>query len=246
MGTWPFAIAARRISTKNWRNIEGMGKKEAERARQLVRKRIEIAIDAWSYCDHLIDRELVALTERGVRPTCAKGCAHCCRQEIRVARAEAEAIVDWITRTWDADTIAALKERLRSWMSWYTQDYKQLVDSGITRGEAFYEHGPQCPALQGDECSIYPVRPMTCRRHYVSSPPDACRQERDPQFPGPDLSRPIEAILRVSEPARFRIQLAIEAQGADYFATAHLLPEWLLHLLRVEDQPWKRTPPLFD
>ena len=28
-----------------------MGKKDADRARQLVRKRIEVALDAWSYCD---------------------------------------------------------------------------------------------------------------------------------------------------------------------------------------------------
>jgi Fe-S-cluster containining protein len=223
-----------------------MGKRDAERARELVRKRIEVAVDAWSYCDQLIERELASLADRGVMSTCAKGCAHCCRQEIRVARAEAEAIVEWINKTWDPEMIASLKGRLQSWMTWYTQDYTRLLVSGGTRGAAFYEHGPQCPALQNDACSIYPVRPMTCRRHHVSSPPDACRQERDPKFLGHDLTRPIEAVVRVTEPATLRIRLAVEAQGADYYASAHLLPEWLLHLLRVEDQPWRRTPPLFD
>lgn len=222
-----------------------MGKKDAVRARQLVRQRIGLAKEAWVYCDELIDRELDALRSRGIVSTCAKGCAHCCRQEIRVAKAEAEAVVDWIHKTWDATTIEALKERLQLWLSWYTSDYPRLVGSGVTREAAFYEHGPQCPALEHDECSIYPVRPLTCRRHHVSSPPDACRQERDPLFPGLDLSRPIEALVRISEPARHRLQARSDAAGADYFRTAHLLPEWLAHLLRVDDQPWLRTPPLF-
>ena len=223
-----------------------MGNKDAERARRLVRQRIEIATDAWAYCEELIDRELVALASRSVVSTCARGCAHCCRQEIRVARAEAEAMVDWIRKSWEATRIEALKDRLRAWLAWYTTDYAQLVERGVTREAAFYEHGPQCPVLQDDECSAYPMRPMTCRRHFVTSPPDACRQERDPRFPGDDLTRPIDAILRVSEPARDRIQIRIEATGADYFRTAHLLPEWLAHLFGVEDQPWRRMPPLFD
>ena len=33
-----------------------MGKRDAESARELVRKRIQSALDAWDYCDQLIDR----------------------------------------------------------------------------------------------------------------------------------------------------------------------------------------------
>ncbi len=227
-------------------NMAKRSKEDVARAREMVRRRIEISADAWTFCDQLIERELQRLASHNIMPTCSRGCAHCCRQEIRVARAEAEAAAQWIAETWTETAITGLKHRLRGWIAWYTEDYSRLLKNGISRNDAFYEHGPQCPLLENNECSIYPVRPMTCRRHYVTSPPDACRQLSDPLFPGEGLTVPMESVVHASAPARDRIQGRIEATGSDYFRTAHLLPEWLLHLLHVEEQPWLRTPPLFE
>jgi hypothetical protein len=53
----------------------------------------------------------------------------------------------------------------------------------------------------------------------------------------------LPSIHRVSQPAILRIRAEIERQGADFLATAHLLPEWLAHLLRIEQQPWLNAPP---
>jgi Fe-S-cluster containining protein len=219
-----------------------MASKDVERARALVRDRIKVARAAMDTCDEAIDRELGELATRGVAPTCSKGCAHCCRQEILVTRAEAEAIVEWIQAAWTPAQLAALGDRLRAWLAWYRDDCRRLVDGGLPREVALYEHGPQCVALQDDACSIYPARPMTCRIHFVRSTPDACRQRSDPGFVA-EHPAVLLSIHRVSQPAILRIRAEIERQGSDFTATVHLLPEWLAHLLRVEQQPWLTAPP---
>src|SRR6185369_4977249 len=116
-----------------------MGKQEADRAKALVRERIAAARGAMDDCSEAIDRELGTLAARGIVPTCSKGCSHCCRQEILVTRAEAEAIVEWVQASWPAEQIDALKERTRAWLVWYRTDYPRLVASGVTRLVAMYE-----------------------------------------------------------------------------------------------------------
>jgi Fe-S-cluster containining protein len=222
-----------------------MANKDAERARALVRERIGVARAAMDACEEDIARELGMLAERGVVPTCSKGCAHCCRQEILVTRAEVEVIVEWIQASWSPAQIAALKERLAAWLVWYRGDFKRLVDGGQDRDVVAYEHGPLCVALEDGACTIYPVRPMTCRMHFVRSSPDACRQKTDPQYSGEEPVAILSSIHRVSQPAILRIRAVVERQGADFLATVHLLPEWLAHLLRVEDQPWRTAPRRF-
>ena len=46
------------------------------------------------------------------------------------ARAEAEAVADHIKRTWDELRIEALRERLRTWLRWYREDYPGLIAAG--------------------------------------------------------------------------------------------------------------------
>jgi Fe-S-cluster containining protein len=222
-----------------------MGSKDAERARALVRERISVARAAMDACDADIEREFDVLAARGIAPTCRKGCVHCCREEILIPRAEAETIVEWIQASWLPPQLEALKGRLRDWLVWYRGDGKRRVDAGEDRKTVAYEHGPLCVALEDNACSIYPVRPMTCRMHYVSSSPDACRQASDPAYSGDGQVASLLSIHRVAQPAILRIRAVIERQGADFLGTVHLLPEWLAHLLRVEDQPWRTAPRLF-
>jgi hypothetical protein len=216
-----------------------MASKDAERARALVRERIKVTRDAMVECDQQVERELDTLAARGITPACSRGCANCCRQGIFATRAEAEAVVDWLQASWSPDQLDALRARIRDWLSWYRSDYRRLVDRGVPRAVAFLEHGPFCVALVDHACSVYPVRPMSCRIHYVSSPPDACRTDDDPR------AVVLSSIARVTQPAILKIRGMIERQGANFLGTVHLLPEWLAHLLRVEDQPWRTSPPLF-
>jgi Fe-S-cluster containining protein len=216
----------------------------AERARKLVRERIGVVRAAMSTCDDEIERELAVLAARGIVPTCSKGCAHCCRQEILVPRAEAEVIIEWLQASWSAEQIEALKDRLRTWLAWHLGELTRRVNAGEDRLKVTYEDGPGCVVLSDDACSIYPVRPTMCRMHYVTSSADRCRSERDPAFArGEDLAV-LSSIPRVALPSVHRIREEINRQGTDYWGTVHLLPEWLAHLLRVADQPWRTAPPL--
>lgn len=221
-----------------------MASKAAERARALVRERIGIVRAAMQTCDEDIERELATLAARGVVPTCSKGCAHCCRQEILVPRAEAEAIVDWLQVSWPAEQLEALEQRLRAWLVWHHGEFKRRVDAGEDRQAVAYEDGPGCVALQDGACSIYAVRPTMCRMHYVTSSADRCRSGRDPAFRRDEELAVLPSIHRVALPSVHRIREVVDRQGTDYWATVHLLPEWLAHLLRVGDQPWRAAPPL--
>src|SRR5262245_12509810 len=115
-----------------------MVKSTPEGARQLVRDRIGLVRAAMQRCDDDIERELAALAARGVVPTCSKGCAHCCRQEILVPRAEADAVVDWLESSWTAAQREALKARLRDWLAWYHGDFKRRVAAGEDRQMVSY------------------------------------------------------------------------------------------------------------
>lgn len=223
-----------------------MASKDAERARararEMVRERIGVARAAMAACDDAIDHELDALAARGVAPTCSKGCAHCCRQEILITRAEAEAIVEWIEAAWSAAERAEFAERVRAWLAWFRGEGGARVAGGMAREIALYEHGPQCIALADGACTIYPTRPMMCRMHFVRSSPDACRQRADPAL----VAEPVvvlPSIHRVTQPAVLRIRAEIERQGADFLSTVHLLPEWIAHLMKIEAQPWLSAPP---
>jgi uncharacterized protein len=72
---------------------------------------------------------------------CAKGCGHCCHVSVPIADFEARYIADYIKTE-----PVALKRSIRH----------DLAE--------FSEKTP-CPFLQDGACSIYPVRPLTCRLH---------------------------------------------------------------------------------
>jgi len=96
-----------------------------------------------------------------------------------------------------------------------------------------------CPALVDNLCSIYPVRPVFCRTYFVTSPADACRPVGDPaRLEAPVVLLPIAAKVT---PIASKLRSLVESQGSDFNGTVHLLAEWLVHLLGIEQQPWLTT-----
>jgi Fe-S-cluster containining protein len=205
-------------------------------AQQHVKERRVLALKVFQDVDDLVEREVTRSAAAGRPPPCAKGCSHCCRQELYAPRAEVEAIVEWL-ETSAPHLIAELKIKVEAWLDWYRSRYPELVASGLERRDAFYAHGPPCPALVDDTCSIYPVRPVFCRTYYVTSPADACRAQGDPAR----LDRPIESMRIFAKTATVatKLRVLVEKQGADFNGTVHLLAEWLAHLLGIEPQPWR-------
>ena len=107
---------------------------------------------------------------------------------------------------------------------------------GAQRGEAFLKTSPGCVLLDdAGACGAYPVRPMTCRNHYVTSPPEAC----GPTATRDTTVRSLPAAVDVTRPLVANLRRTVEQQGADFAASLHLIPEWLAHLLDVEQDPWR-------
>lgn len=83
---------------------------------------------------------------------CAAGCAFCCHLPVAVPPGVAEAIRDHVAETFPSEARSALLVRLRA------AEALAAVAADPTR----LRH--RCPLLGADDrCSVYPVRPISCR-----------------------------------------------------------------------------------
>lgn len=96
------------------------------------------------------------------KPSCTKGCSHCCH--IRVAATEHE--VDLILENLKFNNL-----------EFDADDLKTLEEQSKIQTDAEYITSPhrKCVFLQDDGlCGIYQVRPSACRNYYVFSDPEDC------------------------------------------------------------------------
>lgn len=84
---------------------------------------------------------------------CRLGCSHCCYQRVGVTPPEALAILFYLESTRSPSELSSLKEKMRA-------AYEK------TRDRSAHERlSPElpCPFLEDRMCSIYEVRPLSCR-----------------------------------------------------------------------------------
>jgi len=101
--------------------------------------------------------ETLALTRQANglpdKTECKVGCAWCCYQLTEVMPAEALVIADHLRATRSHEELEAVKQR--------------IVDTdNVTRGmdhDQRFEAIMPCPFLENNMCSVYEVRPITCR-----------------------------------------------------------------------------------
>lgn len=84
---------------------------------------------------------------------CAEGCAHCCHQSVGVTPAEAVAIVEHLQHTNTPSELMNVAARIH--------EARERAE-GLS---AQQRHSPQlpCPLLVNHRCSVYTVRPLSCR-----------------------------------------------------------------------------------
>lgn len=170
--------------------------------------------------DEATGQELSRLyTEEGVVSSCRAGCYYCCGQHILTSIIEAQAIVHYIKRKFSREHIEDLRIRTRRWHEW------DAIRSGRDKMETFgtYQY---CPMLVDNECSIYPVRPLICRTHYVCSEPPACRPFYDPESIE-DSPVALASVKVLANPFALMIRDHIRATGLDFYDSIMLLPHWL-------------------
>jgi Fe-S-cluster containining protein len=112
-------------------------------------------------------------------PTCAPGCSACCHQLVWIELIEAQQIMDRYPRV-----VARVRANLEAQAELCET---QLPEAPKLAASAWWRAEQTCAFLGDDQrCSIYDVRPMTCRVHYVVSPPEQCaRQQASEDGSGP-------------------------------------------------------------
>lgn len=119
-----------------------------------------------SYEAHVsgVDREFRRVFDRFAdRMQCRRGCSMCCSQMFSISLIEAAYISKAIKAMPEEE-----RERLRSSAREYVARVKQLTSGDHEQGDEGINVRPgarlPCPALKGDECSIYDARPIICRK----------------------------------------------------------------------------------
>lgn len=84
---------------------------------------------------------------------CKPGCDHCCYQSVGVTPAEALTIVQHLQRSRSTAELERLRAKIAS---------ARERTRGLTAAERYSPEHP-CAFLEGAQCSIYEVRPLSCR-----------------------------------------------------------------------------------
>lgn len=148
----------------------------------------------------LVDRELAPAAQFPV--TCRKGCSGCCHYEVEITNEEAELLVTVVR-----DGCAVDEAQLRQ------QAARERKDSAWLKLRVPEN---RCVFLGDDgACRVYAHRPAICRKHLVTSLPEACTT------PGAQVV-PIQLLL-----AEIIVSAALSLPGT----TSASLPKMLLQAL---------------
>ena len=131
---------------------------------------VDVAGDVMLATSRLVDHLLAQVPEPGI--ACAPGCDHCCYQSVGVTPVEALAILAYLQESRKPTELAALAGRLSS---------ARETTRGLTSSERFSPEYP-CPFLRVEDgrCTIYPVRPLSCRGMNSLDKDDCRARLRDP------------------------------------------------------------------
>lgn len=180
----------------------------------------------YSSVDEATARGLERLRSEGITPTCKLGCCHCCRHHILTNIAEAHTLGQYVKRELSAEQINDLRIRTLQWHEWENSRPGRYpsADIKLQTDLSNYEHC--CPLLVDGACSVYPVRPVVCRTHFVCSNASACRATNDPDSTE-DAPVVLTSILTATRPVSKAIRDHIENGGVDFSRSIMLLPHWL-------------------
>lgn len=163
-----------RVVTRSLRTFVDLHRKTSSLERfEEFRERIQNAYNryykALAGFEPGIDRALLAqqLVEQAIKgtpdiqPTCTRGCGACCHLEVEVTTDEGKLLEGLIKEgiPIDRDRLAVQASRRRRDPQWNVP----------------LQASNRCVFLnEKQECSIYDYRPLSCRKHMVSSPPENC------------------------------------------------------------------------
>ncbi len=128
---------------------------------------------------------------------CKAGCDHCCYQSVGVTAPEALAIFDYLERSLSEPEFAEVAAHL-------SEAHERT--RGLSPAERFSPEHP-CPFLRDGCCSIYEVRPLSCRGMNSLDADECAQRLRDPEgraaflrdgFGGHSFMEPIRGFHAIS------------------------------------------------
>lgn len=114
--------------------------------------------------DHELRMRIEQAAADGQPVTCKRGCAHCCRQLVTCTVAEAIGILLHLRHA------ARLGDDVRDRLF---EDVELLFEAGMSNEKWFKLQRP-CVLLKDEQCTVYQVRPTSCRALMVVSEPERC------------------------------------------------------------------------
>lgn len=115
-----------------------------------------------------VDRLLAQVNNLHGKHCCAKGCHHCCSEELRVDEREADLIIENIHPK-------HLMQIQRQTADWLTKARPLLNQEGPHQAMTWRAVDKPCPMLIDGLCSVYAVRPFSCRVFFATGKPEDCR-----------------------------------------------------------------------
>ena len=103
-----------------------------------------------------------------VETSCKKGCNYCCYFKTEVGAEEVFLIADYILNHFDKANLDTVLKK--------AQSNKKKI-SNLSTGKRI-QTNIECALLKEGECSVYPVRPSTCRKMH-STDIDICKSSFD-------------------------------------------------------------------
>lgn len=124
----------------------------------------------------------------GKKISCRAGCSHCCYLLVEISTPEAMELAHWVLKQPKArrqQLVKRIEENAAEARKLFSESKKDarycepVVDSSAEISQKsydryFFEKKRPCPFLEDGCCSVYPVRPSTCRMHLVTSDPVLC------------------------------------------------------------------------
>jgi uncharacterized protein len=144
-----------------------------------------------AFCEllKLVDSEIRRIEQKvNIRPTCTKGCAHCCYFPIITTKLEAKLIKAYI------DGLPAKeREGIVNHLRTYFQQNQTILSKVCALDfmndarfkEKYIAEQVPCPFLdlQTNTCKVYEVRPIPCRTYLNYGDPIVCAQSYMPNEP---------------------------------------------------------------
>jgi Fe-S-cluster containining protein len=114
-----------------------------------------------------------------LNPVCQRGCPWCCYQSVEILNWEEPLISQYIGEKIRGEIKETIGKNLENWFDFF--DRITIGKAELTMHDAFVFINRQqakeripCPFLTNNECSIYKVRPLSCRCHIAIENPEKC------------------------------------------------------------------------